>query len=240
MFTAGGGAPQETLDEIANKLGTKVVTESRGHGIIVEARHYDHFLGADAGRSLVAQGRGPAGSYNFFQSAETGPGRLARNADTVRKLGQVGQTAVPAQGVVDTLGQALTDEKAKVDQAFEGAKSGAEKKLSDAHAAAAAEQATAAQGVGEKTAQAKLDAQAALLKKQDAVAQALEDRQAEIAAGLSAARESNKQTLANTLQTAAPNAAEPEELAPLANTALNDAEKAAEEVVISKIRTLRG
>jgi hypothetical protein len=91
MFTVGGGTPQETVDEIGNKLGARGVSETKGHGIIVEARHYDHFLGADAGRNMVAQGRGPAGSYNFFQSAETGQGRLARNADTVRKLGQWGR-----------------------------------------------------------------------------------------------------------------------------------------------------
>jgi len=78
--------------------------EFRGHGIIVERGQYDHLIHADARRQVVAQGRGPAGSYNFFQSAEAGPGRLARNADTVRKMGKVAQTAVPApQEAIDEL-----------------------------------------------------------------------------------------------------------------------------------------
>ena len=90
IYTAGGKAPREAINDIADKLGaTGRTVESQGHGISFKKGSYDRVIEDYTGRSdapsVRANASGGGVSHTVARQGTQGQGHLARDAQTKRR-----------------------------------------------------------------------------------------------------------------------------------------------------------
>jgi len=106
IYTAGGKAPKETIDELEERFRPDAATTSHGHGLGIKERDYDNIIqgwevrgNPQRGGSNVPVNGVPHGST---QTGNQGKGRLARDAQMVRHLSQRGKQAAKSRDGLDS------------------------------------------------------------------------------------------------------------------------------------------